>query len=185
MCIIGDRRFPAQRSSTQIFNTPANFPVHVASCSLLSSFHCSVVVADVSRSICQRNSWRPLQITRPMLDAVVAEHDIDSSFWELPSCFYQRGDHFEEVLCVPYTLVRTASVIGRYLCPWLGGSNIQTFDLLVDQKYPSRSDTLSTKKVRVNGQLDKLGSTINSILQRPKAYSCSSIQHPDPAPTMR
>ena len=120
-----------------------------------------------------------------MLDAVVAEHDIDPSFWELPSCFYQRSDHFEEVLCVPHTFVRTASVIGRYLCPLLGGSNILTFDLLVDQKYLSRSDTQSTKKVMVNGPLGRLGSTINSILQHSKAYSSSSIQHPDPAPTMR
>lgn len=47
-----------------------------------------------------------------MLDAIVAEHNIDSSFWELPSCFYQRSDDIEEVFCIPYTLVRTASVIG-------------------------------------------------------------------------
>ncbi|KAJ5370258.1 Mg2+ transporter protein CorA-like/Zinc transport protein ZntB [Penicillium cataractarum] len=46
-----------------------------------------------------------------MLDAIVAEHKIDSSFWELPSCFYQRSDDIEEVFCVPYTLVRTASTI--------------------------------------------------------------------------
>lgn len=65
-----------------------------------------------------------------MLDAVVAEHDIDSSFWELPSCFYQRGDHFEEVLCAPYTLVRTASVIGRYLCPEVRARTHLTFSLI-------------------------------------------------------
>lgn len=47
-----------------------------------------------------------------MLDAIVAEHEIDSSFWELPSCFYQRSDDIELVFCVPFTLVRTDSIIG-------------------------------------------------------------------------
>lgn len=47
-----------------------------------------------------------------MLEAIVAEYGIDSSFWELPSCFYQRSDDIEEAFCVPYTFIRTASVIG-------------------------------------------------------------------------
>ncbi|KAK3335228.1 hypothetical protein B0T19DRAFT_405846 [Cercophora scortea] len=62
-------------------------------------------------SICQRNSWRPLQITRPMLDLIVARHGIDASFWELPSCFYTRNLDVEEVYCVPYTETRHGSIV--------------------------------------------------------------------------
>ncbi|KAK8056453.1 hypothetical protein PG993_001680 [Apiospora rasikravindrae] len=54
-------------------------------------------------SICQRNSWRPLQITEPMLDFIVQEHGISSSFSELPSCFYTRNLELEEVFGVPFT----------------------------------------------------------------------------------
>ncbi|KAK7989380.1 pho87 protein [Apiospora arundinis] len=54
-------------------------------------------------SICQRNSWRPLQVTEPMLDFIVQKHEISSSFSELPSCFYSRNLELEEVFGVPFT----------------------------------------------------------------------------------
>jgi hypothetical protein len=58
---------------------------------------------SVSSSICQRNSWRPLQITKPMLDKLVQTHAIHAAFWNLPSCFYIRNLDLEEVSCIPYT----------------------------------------------------------------------------------
>lgn len=64
------------------------------------------------RSICQRNSWRPLQITKPMLDLIVSKHEISPSFWDLPSCFYTRNLDLEEVFCIPYTESRNDSFIG-------------------------------------------------------------------------
>ncbi|KAK0719272.1 hypothetical protein B0H67DRAFT_485871 [Lasiosphaeris hirsuta] len=70
-----------------------------------SSYKCRFI------SICQRNSWRPLQITRPMLDLIVSSHGIDPSFWEIPSCFYTRNLDLEEVSCIPYTEMRTGDVI--------------------------------------------------------------------------
>ncbi|KAK7964949.1 hypothetical protein PG996_000689 [Apiospora saccharicola] len=54
-------------------------------------------------SICQRNSWKPLQITEPMLDFIVQKHGITPSFSELPSCFYKRNLDLEEVFSVPFT----------------------------------------------------------------------------------
>ncbi|KAK7951620.1 uncharacterized protein PG986_007348 [Apiospora aurea] len=54
-------------------------------------------------SICQRNSWRPLQITEPMLDFIVQKHGISPSFSELSSCFYTRNLDLEEVFGVPFT----------------------------------------------------------------------------------
>ncbi|CAI7603500.1 unnamed protein product [Penicillium glandicola] len=54
-------------------------------------------------SICQRNSRRQLQITKPMLDLLVAGHQIGPSFWAVPSCFYRRSDDFEGVFCLPFT----------------------------------------------------------------------------------
>ncbi|KAH8697601.1 hypothetical protein BGW36DRAFT_427557 [Talaromyces proteolyticus] len=62
-------------------------------------------------SICQRNSWQPLQATRSMLDLIVAKHGISSSIWDVPSCFYRRNREVEEVFCVPYTESRDGSII--------------------------------------------------------------------------
>jgi hypothetical protein len=50
-----------------------------------------------------------------MLETIVEVHGIDPSFWELPSCFYQRDDDFEDVFCVPYTMLRKGSIIGSVL----------------------------------------------------------------------
>jgi len=65
-------------------------------------------------SICQRNSWRPLQITKAMIDLLVSQHDINPSFWDLPSCFYTRNLDLEEVFCVPYTETRNGGFIGGH-----------------------------------------------------------------------
>ncbi|KAK0631511.1 hypothetical protein B0T14DRAFT_4413 [Immersiella caudata] len=62
-------------------------------------------------SICQRNSYRPLQISRPMMDSIVSSHEIEESFWELPSCFYTRNLDLEEVHCVSYTETRNGDVV--------------------------------------------------------------------------
>ncbi|KOS44430.1 hypothetical protein ACN38_g4675 [Penicillium nordicum] len=61
-------------------------------------------------SICQRNSRRPLQITKSMLDFLVAGHEIGPSFWAVPSCFYQRSDDLEGVFCLPFTESCSASI---------------------------------------------------------------------------
>jgi len=47
------------------------------------------------------------------MDLVVSSHDIDESFWELPSCFYTRNLDLEEVHCVPYTETRKGDAIGK------------------------------------------------------------------------
>ncbi|KAK1752732.1 hypothetical protein QBC47DRAFT_389172 [Echria macrotheca] len=62
-------------------------------------------------SVCQRTSWRPLQVTRPMMDLVVSRHDADPSFWQLPSCFYTRNLELEQVHCIPYTETRKGAVV--------------------------------------------------------------------------
>ncbi|RDA86583.1 hypothetical protein CP532_6011 [Ophiocordyceps camponoti-leonardi (nom. inval.)] len=56
-------------------------------------------------SICQRNSWQPLQATRSMLESVAATHQLGDSFWELVSCFYKRNLDVETAFTVP--LART------------------------------------------------------------------------------
>lgn len=66
------------------------------------------------RSVCQRNSYRPLQITKSMLDVIVSHHEISESFWDLPSCFYRRSLDVEEVFCIPYTESSSGSVVGRH-----------------------------------------------------------------------
>ena len=69
----------------------------------------------IDSSICQRNSRRPLQITKPMLDLLVDGHGIGPSFWAVPSCFYRRSDDLEGVFCLPFTESCSGSINGTYL----------------------------------------------------------------------
>ncbi|KAI0910059.1 hypothetical protein F4823DRAFT_387152 [Ustulina deusta] len=62
-------------------------------------------------SICQRNSWRPLQITQDMFEGIVKHHGLNQSAYELSSCFYTRNLNREEAFCVPLSLARTGSSI--------------------------------------------------------------------------
>lgn len=135
---------------------------------------------NIFRSICQRNSWRPLQVTRPMLDIIAAEHDIGASFWDLPSCFYQRSDGTEVAFCVPYTLVRNGSIIGtissssRFM-----QRKILIFESFLKQRSPILLDTRNIKRAMTVGPSGKAGSITNSISRHPKVYLFSSTQCPD------
>ncbi|KAI1211104.1 uncharacterized protein F4807DRAFT_459335 [Annulohypoxylon truncatum] len=60
-------------------------------------------------SICQRTSWSPLQTTKEMLELFVSTHNISSSFWDLPSCFYHRNNDVEINHCIPVTVIRNGS----------------------------------------------------------------------------
>ncbi|KAK4086526.1 hypothetical protein Purlil1_9142 [Purpureocillium lilacinum] len=62
-------------------------------------------------SVCQRNSWRPLQITRAMMSAMINAHDLSPSLWNVASCFYTRNLDLEDAFCVPLTLSTTG--------PWI------------------------------------------------------------------
>lgn len=71
---------------------------------------------DSTRSICQKTSWAPLQISQQMLEAIVEQHDIDSSFWQLPLSYfdhYKEGLDLEQAFCVPYTEFRSESDVGK------------------------------------------------------------------------
>lgn len=60
-------------------------------------------------SICQKTSWSPLQTTEALLDLFVSTHKIDSSFWDLPSCFYYRTKEVEINQCLPVTIIKNGS----------------------------------------------------------------------------
>jgi hypothetical protein len=53
-------------------------------------------------SICQRNSWQPLQLTGSMAEALAAHHRLSPAFQNLLSCFYARSSDREASLVVPY-----------------------------------------------------------------------------------
>jgi hypothetical protein len=53
-------------------------------------------------SICQRTSWRSLQLTKPMAKLIADRHDLSTSFWDLTSCFYLRRNDVEETFMVPF-----------------------------------------------------------------------------------
>lgn len=65
-----------------------------------------------SRSICQRNSWRPLQVTSQMLSLLIEEHGFSPHVRDLASCFYKKNLDLEDSFCMPFTL----SADG----PWVG-----------------------------------------------------------------
>ncbi|KAK1717434.1 uncharacterized protein BDZ83DRAFT_27879 [Colletotrichum acutatum] len=62
-------------------------------------------------SICQRNSWRPLQITVPMFELIMENFHLNNSLRDIVSCFYTRNMNVEEVFCMPYTERRKGSVV--------------------------------------------------------------------------
>lgn len=62
-------------------------------------------------SICQRNSWRPLQITKSMMEQLIDGFELGDLLWELASCFYVRNMDVEEVFCMPFTERRTGPVV--------------------------------------------------------------------------
>lgn len=53
-----------------------------------------------------------------MLDEIVNQHNIDSTFWQLPLCFFDRQQDsldLEQVFCVPYAESRTGSCTGKQI----------------------------------------------------------------------
>ncbi|KAF6822268.1 hypothetical protein CPLU01_12128 [Colletotrichum plurivorum] len=53
-------------------------------------------------SISQRNSWGPLQVTKSMFDLLAEAFDLQSSVWDLATCFYERDSDLEDVFCIPF-----------------------------------------------------------------------------------
>ncbi|KAI0514629.1 hypothetical protein F5B22DRAFT_656612 [Xylaria bambusicola] len=62
-------------------------------------------------SVCQRNSWSPLQITSEMLDFIVSHHDLNDSVYGISSCFYTRNLDLEDLYCAPLSIVQSGDVI--------------------------------------------------------------------------
>src|ERR1700760_383645 len=91
------------------------------SCKSLDTFR---KISNPCSSICQRNSWRELQITKPMMELIVREHKIDSTFWDLPSCFYKKNLDLEEVYCSPWISKSSDSSYGESM------SRLYTLDLI-------------------------------------------------------
>lgn len=51
-----------------------------------------------------------------MLEAIVKEHDINSSFWQLPLTYfdhYKEGINLEQAFCVPFAESRSESYAGE------------------------------------------------------------------------
>ncbi|CAI6332911.1 unnamed protein product [Periconia digitata] len=55
-------------------------------------------------SICQRNSWSKLHISKQMLRRVVEHHRVDPAFLEVPLSFFDRSTDEELSYTVPWTL---------------------------------------------------------------------------------
>ncbi|KAI1126467.1 hypothetical protein F5Y10DRAFT_293852 [Nemania abortiva] len=62
-------------------------------------------------SICQRNSWRPLQITQPMFQFIVDHHDLYDSVHDISSCFFTRNLDLEDIYCAPLSLAQSGDLV--------------------------------------------------------------------------
>jgi hypothetical protein len=127
----------------------------------------------IGRSICQRTSRQPLQITKPMLDLLVAGHEIGPSFWAVPSCFYRRSDDLEGVFCLPFTESCSGSINGTF-----NPVDIDTVAKFKKQKYLTLWDTPSTSHRRTNGSFARQEFTTDTTKLHPKVFSyCSILRH--------
>jgi hypothetical protein len=64
-------------------------------------------------TMCQINSWAPLQATKSMMERIIQHHNIDASFLEVPQSFYSRRTEQEQAHCVPFTMFQVADSCGR------------------------------------------------------------------------
>jgi hypothetical protein len=63
-------------------------------------------------SICQLNSWSPLQASKEIVRGIVHHHRVHSGFLELPLSFRYRSTDGEQAFSVPWTLIEDGSKIG-------------------------------------------------------------------------
>lgn len=66
-----------------------------------------------TRSISQRHSWGPLQITEPMLRFLIGRFDLKPLIWDLASSFYARNSEIESHFCMPFTVYQDGPIIGK------------------------------------------------------------------------
>jgi hypothetical protein len=91
--------------------------------------------AHSRRSICQKDSWSRLQITKPMLKKLIEHHEIDASFLEVPLSFSYRTTDEEQSFCVPWTVNETEQSLGwfrlymRFLASLMLCRNVLHFSL--------------------------------------------------------
>ncbi|GKU19106.1 unnamed protein product [Fusarium langsethiae] len=113
-------------------------------------------------SICQRNSWEPLEITKPMFSFLAETFNLNSSLWDLSSCFYAKDIDIESTFCIPFTLSKNGSVT----------------ELSYTFRYPEFKPTQGTWVIRQTGiyqKFDTKSSENTSILFSP-APSCALNQ---------
>ncbi|KAI3526961.1 hypothetical protein CSPX01_17350 [Colletotrichum filicis] len=91
-------------------------------------------------SICQRNSWRPLQITSPMFHYLVEAWDMHADIWDLTSCFYSKGSDVEDVFYIPFTVHRAGPVL----------------EILYSIRYPEFKETQQEWVIRQTGVYQKV-----------------------------
>ncbi|EXL90144.1 hypothetical protein FOIG_16593 [Fusarium odoratissimum NRRL 54006] len=75
----------------------------------MSMLLCTVLIAE-NRSICQRNSYRPLEITEPMFNHLIKKFDLKASAWDVASCFYDKDFDIESTYCAPFTIHHNGNV---------------------------------------------------------------------------
>ena len=101
---------PSNKNYASRYMCVSNIPEWMNACLV----YCSILTRR--RSICQRNSFQPLQITREMLQTIIDSHEIadGDALWDLSSVFYTRNLKTEMVFCIPFTQTEDGDFIGMY-----------------------------------------------------------------------
>ncbi|KAL4925371.1 uncharacterized protein BDV17DRAFT_284050 [Aspergillus undulatus] len=120
------RCFTANESTCQVTCTDVDAGVtetrlrSLAEIRKYRGLHCTQKNALRILSIHQRNSWRPLNVTRDMFEEVVGFADASSDLLELPLSFFQKTIAVEEGYnCAPVFRLNAGSIEEKGKDPWV------------------------------------------------------------------
>ncbi|TQV95757.1 corA-like mg2+ transporter protein domain-containing protein [Cordyceps javanica] len=140
-------------SDCQFFSDGASLDEYLCS-SAGQSYSCRLI------SICQRNSWRPLQLTSSMLSLIIDKHGFSANLRDLTSCYYTKNNDLEDSFCVPFTLSSDG--------PWL--------EILYTIRYPEFKESEEEWSIRQTGICHRINTETRQsivLLLSPKPKSKS------------
>lgn len=120
----------------------------------MSMLLCTVLIAE-NRSICQRNSYRPLEITEPMFNRLIKKFDLKASAWDVASCFYDKDFDIESTYCAPFTIHHNGNVTGKQLSGSYGSWSHINLEVSYTIRYPEFKSAEGTWVIRQTGIYQK------------------------------
>ncbi|OAR00331.1 hypothetical protein LLEC1_02057 [Akanthomyces lecanii] len=139
-------------SDLKLFSDGASLDKYLSS-SVAQNYSCRFI------SICQRTSWRPLQVTSSMLSLIIDKHGFSSNIGDLTSCYYTKNNDLEDSFCAPFTVSTDGPWIGMVLRRNLSCAfaNVHS-EILYTIRYPEFKESENEWTIRQTG----IGHRINT-----------------------